>query len=198
MFATTQNLQSLAQSETAKILVVSDSHGRSANFYHVLKEQKNNVDALVFLGDGADDLISLYEEDFNLPTEEKLFPPVTAFVRGNGDGALYSIYTDSSSNVEIPESQILTVCQKRIFLTHGHNFGVYYTTKELETYLAKNKFDAGLFGHTHVPFAETYKDILLLNPGSISLPRNFSSKSYAVLTVNQHEKKIKHQFFTLN
>lgn len=198
MFAATQNLQSLAQSETARILVLSDSHGRTENFYHVLKEQKNNIDALVFLGDGADDLISLYEEDFNLPQEEKLFPPVTAFVRGNGDGASYSIYTDSGSHVEIPESQILTVCQKRIFLTHGHNFGVYYTTKELETYLAKNKFDAGLFGHTHVPFAENYKDILILNPGSISLPRNFSSKSYAVLTVNQHKKRIEHEFFTIN
>ncbi len=198
MFATTQNLQSLAQSESAKILVLSDSHGRSANFYNVLTEQKNKVDALFFLGDGADDLISLYEEDFNLPPDEKLFPLVTAFVRGNGDGASYSIYTDSNSTVEIPESQILTVCHKRIFLTHGHNFGVYYTTRELETYLSKNKFDAGLFGHTHVPFAENYKDILLLNPGSISLPRNFSSKSYAVLTVNRHEKTIKHQFFTIN
>ena len=197
MIATKEKLQKLSDAASAKILVISDSHGRAHNLAEVLQKQKGSYDALVFLGDGAEDLLSLYEEDFSLPEEEKLFPPVTCFVRGNGDESSYSVYTSSLERIQIPENEVLTVCGKRIFLTHGHRFGVYYSTEDLFKYLEANSFDAGLFGHTHVPFFDIKNEKFILNPGSISMPRNHSLKSYAILSINRDKKEIKYDFYSI-
>lgn len=190
-----EKTKNLANKETAKILVISDCHGQTKNLRSVLESQKNTCDALVFTGDGMLDLITIMEEDFNSPPEHKILPENVIFVRGNGDSPYYKIFTDKPQILQIQEDASFTVAHKKFFVTHGHFFGVYYSTQELLDYLEKNKFDAGLFGHTHVPFAKISKDILLLNPGSISLPRKNSKKSYAVLTVTK--ENIKYEFFEL-
>lgn len=190
-----EKTKNLANKESAKILVISDSHGQTRNLRSVLEAQKNTCDALVFTGDGIMDLITIMEEDFNSPPEHKILPQNVIFVRGNGDSPYYNFFTDKPQILQIPEYASFTVAHKKFFVTHGHFFGVYYSTQELLDYLEKNRFDAGLFGHTHVPFAKFSNDILLLNPGSIFLPRNNSQKSYAVLTVTK--ENIKYEFFEL-
>jgi putative phosphoesterase len=60
----------------------------------------------------------------------------------------------------------------RIFATHGHKFN----TDSLPP-LAKG--DILLHGHTHVPVAiEFGEDNLYINPGSLSIPKESSPKSY--------------------
>ena len=41
--------------------------------------------------------------------------------------------------------------------------------------------DILLYGHTHVPRAEKVLDKWMLNPGSVSIPKDGSVQSYAVL-----------------
>ena len=61
-----------------------------------------------------------------------------------------------------------------IFCTHGHVFN--------EKHLPPmTPGDALLFGHTHVPLAVRYGEYYFLNPGSVSIPKNGSVQSYAVL-----------------
>jgi predicted phosphodiesterase len=60
----------------------------------------------------------------------------------------------------------------RIFATHGHNFN---TTKLPP--LAKG--DILLHGHTHVPVVEEFGEgNYYINPGSLSIPKESSPKSY--------------------
>lgn len=70
-----------------------------------------------------------------------------------------------------PKEEILEIAGKRIFLTHGHAYGVkkgllnlYYRGKEVGA-------DLVAFGHTHNWTLEKMENLLLLNPGSPSRPR---------------------------
>ena len=59
-------------------------------------------------------------------------------------------------------------------MTHGH----IYNQDNLPN-LSKN--DVLVNGHTHLPVAKRHNEIYVLNPGSISLPKENNPKSYAVL-----------------
>ena len=89
-----------------KLLVLSDSHGaRDAN-KRILNKEQNNVDAVIFLGDGLRDL------------EQALafFPHLRVYsVAGNCDyGALE------------PLDGLAGFDQTVVFYTHGHMYGVKY------------------------------------------------------------------------
>ena len=59
----------------------------------------------------------------------------------------------------------------RIFATHGHLFG--------ENNPPKLKAgDILLCGHTHVPACKRIGEITYLNPGSVSIPKEGSERSY--------------------
>lgn len=198
MIATKENLKALAEKETSRLLVVSDSHGYKKNLEKVLDTHGRECDALLYLGDGIEDLLTIIEDNFHVPEDIRIVPPVVAFVKGNGDSSVYSYFTDTSHRIEIPETQEITASGKHIFMTHGHRFSVYYTTDRLTEHLRINRFDVGLFGHTHVPYQERIDGRLLLNPGSISLPRNHSDRCYAILTASKSESEVKYKFYTLD
>ncbi len=69
---------------------------------------------------------------------------------------------------------IILYNDRRLFLTHGH----IYNEKNLPN-LSEN--DVLIHGHTHIPVAKKQNNIFILNPGSISLPRENIPNSYAVL-----------------
>ena len=58
-----------------------------------------------------------------------------------------------------------------MFLTHGH----YYYVNSRKDFIRSAAIQRGakiaLFGHTHVPYLEEDGEILVANPGSLSLPR---------------------------
>ena len=64
---------------------------------------------------------------------------------------------------------------RRVFMTHGHT----YTPSKPQ---ALNPNDCFLSGHTHIPTAYQENGIYLLNPGSISLPKENHPRTYGVLT----------------
>jgi len=198
MIAEQDELNKLSEKKSAQLLVISDSHGHKENLYDALIQKGKECDALIFLGDGIEDLLNLIEENHNLEQKDKFLPSVIVFVQGNGDDSYYSYYTDEIKKIDIPETQEITAAGKRIFITHGHRFNVYYTLHRLEEKLETEDYDIVLFGHTHVPFQERLGSKLLLNPGSISLPRNHSNKCFVVLTVEKFSPQIKYEFFTVN
>ena len=51
-----------------------------------------------------------------------------------------------------------------------------------------NSADMVLFGHTHMPLIENYPDMKIMNPGSISQPRQEGHRpTYLVITVEEDE-----------
>ena len=53
----------------------------------------------------------------------------------------------------------------------------------------QNHADVVMFGHTHVPYLEKTDDLILLNPGSISKPRQDNKiPTYTVMEIREDGK----------
>lgn len=142
-----------------RILVVSDTHGSVAEVQKAL-EQTGPVDYLVHLGDYVRDAEKI---------ETFCGCPVVG-VKGNCD------FTSA------PTTQILTIQGQRLFLTHGHQYGVKYSTTRLAYAAEEAQAVAAFFGHTHLPTLEYNGGILLLNPGSLTEPRS-KRRTFALVLV---------------
>ncbi len=132
-----------------KILVVSDSHGMDRNLEDLLEEEKD-IDLLIHLGDleGSEDYI------------EAVAPCECEMISGNND-----FYSD------LPCEKVIELNGRRLFLTHGHSYGLYHGLDRLIAEARYREAEIVLFGHTHVPVYEKTDGITVINPGSISLPR---------------------------
>src|SRR5690554_5293591 len=82
---------------------------------------------------------------------------------------------------DVAEERVEILGGKKVYITHGHLHGVkyglngmFYKGKELQT-------DIVIFGHSHMPVYLIEEGMILLNPGSISLPRRNSVRSFAIL-----------------
>lgn len=158
-----------AAGRTPTLLVVSDSHGDGAALAAALAwGVEKGVDALAFLGDGNDDLAKAAERT-------GFGAPIYA-VRGNGDG-------------DHRLSQALTIefAGRRIFLSHGHLTGVQDGLSSLLAAAESTGAELALFGHTHRPFWEEFRRILILNPGSIGRPRSDAGPSFATIAFPQDQ-----------
>ena len=60
-----KSIEILSQKESAKILLFSDSHGKTPLLREAILQKGKNADCLVFLGDGSYDLTSILEESFS-------------------------------------------------------------------------------------------------------------------------------------
>lgn len=132
-----------------RILIVSDSHGRN-DYVKTAIKQAGSIDAFIHLGDVEDDVEELCS-----------FACCPSYiVMGNNDYGL-----------GLPEHLNITIGDKKIFLTHGHRYGVNYDLKRLGLLGTLNKMDIVMYGHTHYPYLDIGEDITMLNPGSLTYPR---------------------------
>ena len=152
-----------------KILIVSDSHGRSDRVYQAVDLEK--PDMIIHLGD-LEDTVSSVEKRLGAPK----IPCV--FIKGN---------CDFRSQGDLQDWSVFTLKGHRFFCTHGHLVNVNYGLDRLIYAAMENNCDIALYGHTHVPF-DGFEDssfgaakVHVLNPGSISIPRGGSSRSYMIM-----------------
>ena len=132
-----------------KLLIISDTHGKEDNFDKVLKIEKD-IDMLIHLGDlqGADAYISVM-------TKCPCY-----MVAGNND---FHTTLKNELFVDIPGH--------RVMLTHGHYYYVNYGYEKLIVGAKAKGADMVMFGHTHRPLELVEDDVVLINPGSLSYPR---------------------------
>ena len=146
-----------------KVLIVSDTHGREQNLAEAL-EQTGPIDQLIHLGDvegGAEH------------NRELAGDAPAAIIAGNND-----FFCD------LPNERIFTIGGHRIFMTHGHGYFVHSGTLYLKREARKKGADIVMFGHTHKPYMEEDNELLVLNPGSLSLPRQEGHRpTYIVMEI---------------
>lgn len=174
-----KDIKSLSQKTGAKILVISDSHGQKNIFKSIIASIPDVCDALVFCGDGISDLVFCMEETFRDKKFAEKFPPVVAFVAGNGDSSCYG-------KLKIPYEQSLKIGAHSIFITHGHMYGAYYGTEKLCYKSQEISADICLYGHTHIASEKISGGVYMMNPGSITYPRSALAPSCAVLSVGEN------------
>jgi len=146
-----------------RIFVVSDTHGSTMEVINKMQTMEK-PDLIIHLGDYVEDGVKIEEE---LEIE-------TIIVKGNGD----------YFHPEFKEDEILTIEGRRIFLTHGHKYNVSYGEDNLLYRGEELNADIILFGHTHVPLLFKESDIIVMNPGSPSMPRGYNKKkSFGILEI---------------
>ena len=145
-----------------KYLVISDTHGVMGRVYEVIRNEKD-LDGIIHLGDLKKDSLEL---------EKRLEIPVYG-VMGNCDGAIN--HSEASKVIETDAGKIL--------LTHGHLDGVNFDITNLMYRALENQCIAAFFGHTHIQYLEDTGEVILMNPGSLTKPRDGSNGSYAIAEI---------------
>ena len=73
-----------------------------------------------------------------------------------------------------------------VLITHGHYYYVSLDTQELYRQALSRGVDIAMFGHTHRPYLESDGEVTLLNPGSLSYPRQEGRRpSYIVMELDK-------------
>ena len=79
----------------------------------------------------------------------------------------------------------LTVGPHKILLTHGHYYNVSLSVENLYEEAVERGCDIAMYGHTHRPYLDIRKKVTILNPGSLSYPRQEGRKpSYMIMTMD--------------
>lgn len=156
-----------------KILIVSDTHGRDTGLKRLL-EQVKPIDMLIHCGDveGSEDYIC------------KMADCPVHMVAGNND-----FFCD------LPREEEFLIGKYRVLLTHGHYYYITMGTQMIKEDARARGFDIVMFGHTHRPCLEQNDGIVVLNPGSLSYPRQEGRKpSYMIMELDREGKA----HFTIN
>ncbi|MDP4153212.1 MAG: YfcE family phosphodiesterase [Bacillota bacterium] len=133
--------------EYIKVIVFSDSHGRTDEMCRVL-EREREAAMFIHLGDCTRDAQFV----------SSMFPTLPArIVSGNND-----------YNSTDPQEIVFDLCGKKIMLAHGHQYGVKLSCNKIAAKAKSLRVDLVLFGHTHMAYYNYADGIQLLNPGSVS------------------------------
>ena len=76
--------------------------------------------------------------------------------------------------------KVVEVADHKIFMTHGHNYGVRYTQEYIMEAAESRGADIAIFGHTHIVEYLPGPPVLL-NPGSAARPRDDTRGSFMIM-----------------
>lgn len=166
-----------------KYLIASDIHGSLCAALHIEEVFiKGRFDFLVLLGDllyhgPRNDLPKDYNPKSTAQLLNKYATKIIA-CRGNCEAEVDQMllsFPVMSDYVLFADENV------RFFATHGHIY------KE-DTFPFKDSVEVYLTGHTHIQKLTLDDSLVLLNPGSVSLPKQDSKAGYA--TYENHNIKV--------
>lgn len=145
-----------------KILIVSDTHRKNENYLKVL-QLVGKLDMVIHLGDVEGSEYTI-REAAGCPVE---------MIAGNND-----FFSD------LPSEKTLQIGRYRVMITHGHQYYIGMGNEMLKEEAIANGVDIVMYGHTHRPVIDISDDIIMLNPGSLSYPRQDDKKpSYIIMEI---------------
>ncbi len=146
-----------------KIAIIGDTHARVDGISRILA--KRQPDHIIHAGD-------FYADAKRIAIPLKI--PFDA-VAGNCDLR------------EEPAELQLELAGQKIYVVHGHQYGVKRGFRRLERKASGLGVDIVIFGHTHRAYCEKVAGLWLLNPGSPSLPHDPGVGTYIWLTIQAQE-----------
>lgn len=128
-----------------KVAVFSDTHGNPDFMRNAIKSC--SPDAIIHCGDGARDVVAM----------ERAFPEIP----------IYSVLGNCDFSQNVPLVRTIELGGVKIFLAHGHTYGVKYEGLDRIGYAAKEAgASLAIFGHTHTPLCRHLGSVTIINPGS--------------------------------
>ncbi|MDE6699718.1 MAG: metallophosphoesterase [Acetatifactor sp.] len=149
-----------------KVLIVSDTHKKNDTYLNLLKLHK--PDLVIHCGDaeGAEYLLT---EAADCPVH---------IVLGNND--FFS---------SLPRELELEIGKYKVWVTHGHNYYVSMGNETIKREAVARGMDIVCYGHTHRPVVDRDDDIIAVNPGSLSYPRQENRRpSYVIMEIDKKEE----------
>ncbi len=139
-----------------RIVVASDSHGNN----QVLDQLYKHYDADLYLhcGDLEDDPIHY---------------PNWIFVQGNNDW--WGTFAKQRS---------IPVRGHKVYMTHSDRCSYFHREDHLVRLAQMHDCDVAVYGHTHASKILVRDQVLLVNPGSISFPRDGREPSFAIIDLD--------------
>ena len=147
-----------------RILIVSDTH-RKNDIYVDLCRRYAPLDMVIHCGDieGSEYIIS---EAARCPVK---------MVAGNND-----FFSDN------PRDEEFYIGKYKIWLTHGHHYYVSMDNEILKDEAKSRGIDIVIYGHTHKPVIEHDNGLYVINPGSLTYPRQDERKpSYIIMDIDE-------------
>lgn len=146
-----------------KVLIISDTHYLRKNELNKFFKQFSNIHDIIHCGDiylgfQPNDFLDMH------------------ICKGNNDFA------------DIPRFSYFTIDNIRFLITHGHINDYAYKPQKMKELLKDYPADIICFGHTHVPYYYKDHEIMMINPGSLSLGRSYPRKNtYAIFDTTSLE-----------
>jgi putative phosphoesterase len=150
-----------------KLVIFSDAHGYKEIVQRIL-DFNSDTDYFISLGDSELQLDFLVDND--------IIP-----IKGNYPRDAGLVYEKD-----------LVIEGKKIFLTHGHKYGVHRGLKKLAKYCISKNCDISLYGHTHIASLVNIGTVTFVNPGSCARSRNELPPTYLIIIIE--EDKVTYTF----
>jgi len=152
-----------------KVLILSDTHGYNDTMYEVI-DREAPFDMLIHCGD----LEGAYDE-----------------LRTKVNCTLHVVAGNNDYDPDMDRVRVFDIGKYKAVLTHGHRYRLYSDLSSLFYLAAENHADFVFFGHTHVPMIKEEGPVTLINPGSLTYPRQHGRKpSYIVGTIEDGSNPI--------
>lgn len=151
-----------------KVVVFSDAHGNKDAIKRLI-EFHPDAEYIISLGDS--ELKHSFLQDLEILAIKGNYPRDGGFVF----------------------ERTLEVEGKKLFLTHGHKYGVSTNMRKLLAKGMETDADLILYGHTHIPKFDNVAGIFYMNPGSLVSQRSNVEPSYLVFNIEK-DKEITYKF----
>lgn len=159
-----------------KLMIASDIHGSLYYCDKMLKSyREENAQRLVLLGDllyhgPRNDLPRDYNPKEVIKRLNEVRSELIA-IRGNCDAEVDQMVLEFPIMADM---SVICLENRIIYASHGH----IYSTDNLPPLKSGDIF---LQGHTHIPMAKEQAGVILLNPGSVSIPKENNPHSYGII-----------------
>lgn len=147
-----------------RIIVFSDTHGKTGALFDVVEMHLKSADMFIHLGDGEQEADML----------KSVYPYIDLrYLRGNCD------YNSAAPDILTIEADFGV----KIVASHGHTLGVKYGLEMLIDKAEQKGAKIALYGHTHQRYSSYENGLYIMNPGSLSQPRDFFPPSYGIIDI---------------
>ena len=147
----------------SQILIISDTHFLNRKALNKWISSFHHIDAIIHCGD---------------------------IYMGYKPGDIQGLYMCKGNNdyADLPRIGHFTIDGITFTITHGHINNYAYNPLSLKGLLDEYPCDIICFGHSHVPYYYQDDEITIINPGSLSLPRNYPRQNtYAIFDTETRE-----------
>ena len=128
-----------------KIVVFADSHGDKETMKLFI--EKLGPETVIFLGDGAEDILALENEYPELRFE---------YVKGNCD-----------TIESVPTEKLISLDGFNFYLSHSDMYDYRFDTDKIVKCAREKGASLFLHGHTHTPTLWSDNEITIMNPGTV-------------------------------